>query len=262
MTRNKLIEISDLSAGYYGKPVIYHIHLTVYEGDFIGIIGPNGGGKTTFIKTIAGIIKPLSGMLIFYSPEGQAIEKPKLGYLPQVNTFDKSFPISVEEVVLTGLLSAKGRLRRFRANDKEAVHEVLERLKISHLASKPIGELSGGQMQRVFLARAIVSQPWILLLDEPSTYADNRFEAELYELLVQLNEKMTILMVSHDLGMIPSYIKSIACVNGTLHYHPTPEITPEILRVYNCPIQLIAHGIVPHRVLSTHQENSSTNESH
>ncbi|HAL65736.1 MAG: Zinc ABC superfamily ATP binding cassette transporter, ABC protein [Bacteroidetes bacterium 38_7] len=259
---NKLIEINDLSAGYYGKPVIHHIQLTVYEGDFIGIIGPNGGGKTTFLKTIAGIIKPLSGSLKFYSPEGGLIENPKLGYLPQVNTFDKSFPISVEEVVLTGLLSAEGRLSRFKAGDKEKVRKVLERLNINHLASKPIGELSGGQMQRVFLARAIVSQPWILLLDEPSTYADNRFEAELYELLVQLNEKMTILMVSHDLGMIPSYIKSIACVNGTLHYHPTPEITPEILRVYNCPIELIAHGIVPHRVLSTHQENSSTDESH
>ena len=257
-----ILKCTNLSKTYDFENALNNINISIETGKIIGLLGPNGSGKTTFIKTIAGIIKPLSGMLIFYSPEGQAIEKPKLGYLPQVNTFDKSFPISVEEVVLTGLLSAKGRLRRFRANDKEAVHEVLERLKISHLASKPIGELSGGQMQRVFLARAIVSQPWILLLDEPSTYADNRFEAELYELLVQLNEKMTILMVSHDLGMIPSYIKSIACVNGTLHYHPTPEITPEILRVYNCPIELIAHGIVPHRVLSTHQENSSTNESH
>lgn len=243
-----ILEIKDLTAGYNGKPVLRNVNLTVREGDFIGIIGPNGGGKTTLVKTIAGLLPPLRGEITFHLKDGHG-----LGYLPQVNTFDKRFPITTEEVILTGLMGRKGIFGKYTTQDKKLVDELMEKLRVSHLKGKSIGSLSGGQMQRIFLARALVSRPALLLLDEPSTYADNQFEAELYELLKELNEEgLTLLMVSHDLGIIPAYVKSIACVNGELHYHPSPDITGDVLKVYNCPIELVAHGPVPHRVLSQH----------
>jgi len=117
-----------------------------------------------------------------------------------------------------------------------------------------IGELSGGQMQRVFLCRALISEPKILLLDEPDTFVDNRFEGELYEKLRMLNQEMAIILVSHDMGTIASYVKTIACVNGNLHYHSSNRITQEDLDDYNCPIQIISHGQVPHIILKNHQQ--------
>ncbi|MEJ5304087.1 MAG: metal ABC transporter ATP-binding protein [Bacteroidales bacterium] len=246
---NNILEIKNLTAGYNGKPILRNVNLTVREGDFIGIIGPNGGGKTTLIKTIAGLLPPVSGEIIFHFGDSKG-----LGYLPQVNTFDKRFPITTEEVILSGLMGKKGIFGKYTADDKKYVEKLMEKLRAGHLKGKSIGSLSGGQMQRVFLARALVARPALLLLDEPSTYADNQFEAELYELLKELNEEgLTILMVSHDLGIIPAYVKSIACVNGELHYHPSPEITGDVLKIYNCPIELVAHGPVPHRVLSRHE---------
>ncbi len=248
-----ILEIKDLTAGYNGKPVICNVNLKVQEGDFIGIIGPNGGGKTTLIKTIAGLLTPMQGEIIYPLTGGRAI-----GYLPQVNSFDKRFPITTEEVVLSGLMGKKGLFGKYTAEDKKLVDSLLKKLRVGHLKGKSIGNLSGGQMQRIFLARALVSRPALLLLDEPSTYADNQFESELYELLKELNQEgLTILMVSHDLGIIPAYVKSIACVNGELHYHPGPEITSDVLKVYNCPIELVAHGPVPHRVLSRHENEQS-----
>ena len=249
-----LLEIRDLTAGYPGRPVVSHVDLTVSEQDFIGIIGPNGGGKTTLIRTIAGLLPPLSGEILYhFESQGQGAA---MGYLPQVNSFDKRFPVSVKDVVLSGLLKRSDFGIRNRKQEVRRVEEILERFGIAHLAGKSIGALSGGQMQRVFLGRALISKPKLLLLDEPSTYADNRFEAELYEILADLNREIAILMVSHDLGVIPSYVKSIACVNGAMHYHPGPEITQEILKVFNCPIELITHGPVPHRVLSQHTTHS------
>lgn len=251
---DKILEIKNLIAGYQNKPVLRNVNLTVHKGDFIGIIGPNGGGKTTLVKTIAGLLPPVSGEIIFYLENGQG-----LGYLPQVNTFDKRFPITTEEVILSGLLGKKGLFGRYTAEDRKTVEALMEKLHAGHLKGKSIGSLSGGQMQRIFLARALISRPALLLLDEPSTYADNQFESELYDLLKDLNDKgLTILMVSHDLGIIPAYVKSIACVNGELHYHPGPEITTEVLKVYNCPIELVAHGPVPHRVLSSHENEKHT----
>jgi zinc transport system ATP-binding protein len=257
----KVLEIINLSAGYGSQTVIHNVNLTVNALDFVGIIGPNGGGKTTLIKCIAGLLKPMSGE-IRISGNGQTRQAGGIGYLPQVNSFDKRFPISVKEVILSGLLSRKALFAPYSHDDHKEALAIMEKLHITHLAGKNIGALSGGQMQRVFLGRALISKPVLLLLDEPSTFADNRFEAELYEILAGLNDELTILMVSHDLGIIPAYVKSIACVNGELHYHPGPSITPDILKVYNCPIELIAHGNVPHRVLHTHHENTGEHEHH
>src|SRR5690606_16857785 len=143
-------------------------------------------------------------------------------------------------------------LRRFTRSDKARAMEILEMMGIAHLRKKSIGELSGGQMQRAFLGRAIISEPRLLILDEPNTFVDNKFEHDLYELLSHLNEKMAIMMVSHDVGTITTYVKTIACVNRNLHYHRSNIITQSQLAAYNCPIQLITHGEVPHTVLGEH----------
>ncbi|WP_292265808.1 metal ABC transporter ATP-binding protein [Butyricimonas sp.] len=245
----EILELEDISAGYEQTTVLQGVNLTIRENDFIGIIGPNGGGKTTLLKVILGLIKPFSGKIIYHTSKQSLF-----GYLPQNSKFDARFPISVKEVVLSGLMSEKGIFHSYTKADRGKVDEILEKYGMLRYKNRPIGELSGGQMQRVFLCRAIISSPKILILDEPSTYVDSNFEIEFYSLLKELNEKMSIVMVSHDLGTICSYVKTIACVNGGLHYHESNLITPEQLKLYNCPIELISHGTVPHRVLLDHDK--------
>lgn len=244
----EILEIRDASAGYSGDLVLRNVNLTINDLDYIGVIGPNGGGKTTLVKLILGLIKPMQGNVIFHN-----LDNPNLiGYLPQVSQIDKRFPITVLDVVLSGLMSVKGRFGSYRQSDKELAMVILEIMGIQKLSKRSIGELSGGQMQRVYLGRAIIAGPRLLILDEPNTFVDNKFEHDLYELLSELNKKMAILMVSHDVGTITSYVKTIACVNRNLHYHPSNIITQSQLAAYNCPIQLITHGDVPHTVLGEH----------
>jgi len=247
----EILELRDVSAGYEGDMVLKDINLTIGDLDFIGVIGPNGGGKTTLVKLILGLIKPMQGSIVFFDPG----ERNLIGYLPQVSQTDKKFPITVLEVVLSGLMSVKQGFRAYSQSDRSAAVEILGLMGISHLQKKSIGELSGGQMQRVYLGRAIVANPKLLILDEPNTFVDNKFEHDLYELLGELNKNMAILMVSHDVGTITSYVKTIACVNRNLHYHPSNIITQSQLTAYNCPIQLITHGEVPHTVLGEHIHN-------
>ena len=172
--------------------------------------------------------------------------------MPQQHLFDKDFPISVEELVLSGLQRGKGVFGRCTADDKQRVKVILEELGVDNLARKTVGELSGGQLQRALLGRAIISEPKLLILDEPANFVDNRFEGELYALLTKLNKRMAIIMVSHDVGTITTVVKNVVCVNRTVHRHPTAELTPELLLNYNCPIQVLSHGPVPHTVLGHH----------
>jgi len=248
----KILTIESLNAGYDDTLVLKNINFKVHSTDFIGIIGPNGGGKTTLMKVILGVVKPFSGNILFHFPDQSRDFRKYIGYLPQQNIIDKKFPISVREVVLSGLTSQKPLVFRFSATEKKKADDLIEKSGLKSISGNPIGELSGGQLQRVFLARAVISNPALLILDEPSTYVDNRAEFELYETLKELNKHIAILLVSHDIGTISSYIKTIACVNGNLHYHPSNEINAEELNVYNCPVELIAHGPVPHRVLQEH----------
>jgi zinc transport system ATP-binding protein len=241
-----LISVKSVSAGYDGLTVLEDVNLDVYPTDFIGVIGPNGGGKTTLSKLLLGIIQPSGGKVIY--PSGP----PSIGYLPQASQIDLSFPISVEEVILSGLTFRQSFRLRPLKEEKEKVEQVMAETGLLGLAKRPIGKLSGGQVQRVLLCRALINSPQLLVLDEPNTYVDKHFEGELYDLLKTLNEKMAIFLISHDIGTISSMVKTIACVNGTLHYHPTNVLTAEVLEVYNCPIDLIAHGPVPHRVLKKH----------
>jgi len=243
---NILLELKHIEAGYHGKPVLKNASLSVSEGDFIGVIGPNGGGKTTLLRVILGLLKPYKGSVTY------RIQKREIGYLPQINQFDEQFPITVHEVVHSGLASGigSGIFRHKNCDDK--IEKILDRVGITALRDRSVGDLSGGELQRTMLARAIISSPRILILDEPNTYVDNKFETELYTLLQELNKTLSILLVSHDIGTISPYIKSIACVNGELHYHPSNEISEAQLKVYNCPIEIISHGTVPHRVMKHH----------
>ncbi len=244
---NSLITIQNLTVGYQTQKVLEQVSFEIAPNDFIGVIGPNGGGKTTLIKTILGLIPVWDGTITYQ------IEPSKIGYLPQINQIDKDFPITVIDVVLSGLAGKKGLWSRYTEGDKIFALTLLNQAGISHLKNRAIGQLSGGQMQRTLLCRALMNQPELLILDEPSTFVDNQFEHELFEWLKELNQQMAILMVSHDLGTISSHVKTIACVNRKLHYHQSNKITAEQLAHYNCPIKLITHGDVPHQVLAPHK---------
>ncbi|MFP4557767.1 MAG: metal ABC transporter ATP-binding protein [Bacteroidales bacterium] len=245
----KILDIKSATVGYDQDIILKDINLQISDLDFIGVIGPNGGGKTTLLKLLLGELKPIKGEVAYY-PLSQ--NETLFGYLPQSIKIDSKFPIAVLDVVLSGLAGKKGISGRYTSSDKDLALAMLDRVGIAYIQNKPIGELSGGQIQRVFLSRALVSHPRLLILDEPNTFVDNKFEKELYELLKELNKEMAIIMVSHDLGTITSHVKSIACVNRHLHYHPSNVISTEQLAAYDCPIQIIAHGTVPHTVLGKH----------
>ena len=247
---NILISIENVSVIYDGVPVLEDVNMEIKRNDFIGIIGPNGGGKTTLVKVILGLIRPEKGRIRYFIPHNTGHSK--IGYLPQVHSFDKKFPVSVQDVILSGLPEERKLISRHTKEDIKKAREWMEKLGISSLQNKAIGALSGGEMQRVFLCRSLISEPELLILDEPNTYVDNLFERELYEVLRKLNERMAILLVSHDVGTITSYIKSIACVNRHFHHHPSNIITEKQLASYNCPIQIITHGDIPHTVLGKH----------
>lgn len=248
----KILEIKNVSAGYSDDIVLRNINMTINDNDFIGIIGPNGGGKTTLLRLILGIIRPYKGTVRFFDHD-QKGQGRSIGYLPQITQTDPQFPISVIDVVLSGLMSKEGIFSRYSGKQKKHAESLLERLGISNLRNKNIGELSGGQLQRVYLCRAIISSPRLLMLDEPNTFVDAKFETDFYGILKQLNTEMAIIVVSHDVGTISWYVKTIACVNRNLHYHPSNIITQEQLASYNCPIQIITHGDVPHTVLEKHK---------
>lgn len=244
-----LLEMNSVSASYSGEKVLDEVNFRINENDFIGVIGPNGGGKTTLLKLILGLIKPVTGTLIFNT---DLLGGKEIGYLPQMSTGDINYPIIVKDVILSGLMIRKGLMSGMTREDKKRADIVIDELGLQDLAGSSLNELSGGQLQRVFLGRAIIGNPRLLLLDEPGNFVDINFENDFYEKLKYLNKRMAILMVSHDIGTISAYVKSYACVNRKLHYHPSSEITNEQLLAYGCPIQLITHGDVPHTVLKYH----------
>ncbi len=246
-----LIEIHGLCAGYDGKEVLHDVNLTVYENDFLGVIGPNGGGKTTLMRCLLGLLQPAKGEIV------RLDDNLRIGYLPQQNLLDRRFPITVLQVVLSGLAGSKSKHLSFSSADKEDAFRIITQMGLEGLENHSIGALSGGQLQRALLGRALISHPRLLILDEPATYLDHNFQSRLSELLAQVNRSgCAIILVSHDVGSVLSQVKNIACVNRCLHYHSAADVDAGWLQQQlGCPIDLLGHGHFPHRVVANHSES-------
>lgn len=225
-----IISLRNVTVRYDDYVAIDSANLEIFADDFICIIGPNGGGKTTLIKAILGTL-PHSGKVIL-SPTLFNGNKRLIGYLPQQSTFDRSFPISILEVVMSGLQSERGFTAKYSHSDRDKAMQLLEKVGLKSVAERQIGEVSGGQMQRALLCRAVISEPKLLILDEPTNFIDKQFESELYNILQQLNQRMAIVMVSHEVNNISPAVKSIVCVNRTLHRHNTNTLSHSELREY------------------------------
>lgn len=251
MALQEVVKLEDVWVAYDGECVLEGINLTVAQNDLLSIIGPNGSGKTTLLKVIAGLIKPAWGSVRVFGENPEKVRS-LIGYVPQRSHFDHAFPISVWEVVLTGRLGKIGLGRRLSREDREKACWAMKTVEIEDLQAKHMGSLSLGQQQRVFIARALVTEPKLLLLDEPAASVDAPGQAELYELLTELKKLMAIVLVTHDIGAVSTYMEKIACLNRKLFYHHSKEIIPEELEAtYRCPVDMIAHG-VPHRILKEH----------
>jgi zinc transport system ATP-binding protein len=236
-----IVEISHLHFSYNGEMVLEDISLNVREGDFLGVVGPNGSGKTTLLKVILGLIHPLRGRIrVFGDPPERA--RHLMSYVPQHADLDSDFPITVTDVVLIGRLGKAPLLGRYSKTDRKAAGEAMQKAEIYDLRDHHFGTLSGGQKQRVLMARALAGNPKLLLLDEPTASIDGRVEQDIYELLKKLNKKVTIILVSHDLGFISTYVNRVACVNKRLVCNRTEHVTGDVIEAcYSGPIHMLKH---------------------
>lgn len=250
MEHRTIVSLRGVGVAYDGCTAIEGVDLDIYDDDFLGIIGPNGGGKSSLVKAILGAV-PHSGRIEIAESLRKGTHY-KIGYMPQVSQFDRRFPISIRELVMSGLQTERGFLGFYSSRDKHLAEHLLREAGIADIGARPIGEVSGGQMQRALLCRAVIAEPRLLILDEPTNFVDNRFEHELYAMLQRLNERMAVVMISHDLGTITSVVKSIVCVNRHVHRHDSNILTQEQLLNYDCPIQVVSHGHIPHTVLEHH----------
>lgn len=252
------VHIENLSVYYGQTSAIADVCLDVADREYLGVIGPNGGGKSTLLKAILGLVPVSSGAVRIYG-ESPMRNRSLVGYVPQFAAMDKLFPITVTEVVLTGCLKpGLSPLFRFSSKNKRDVFRLLEQVGIAGLANRRISDLSGGEFQKMLIARALARKPRLLLLDEPTASVDAVSRNQIYSLLAELNKNMTIILVTHDLLAISSQVHRLACLNRHLVYHGEPQLTEHVVNsLYGCPVDLIAHG-VPHRVLKEHKEEGVT----
>jgi len=242
------IEVSDLSFSYGAEPVLERVNLRVAEGEFLGIVGPNAGGKSTLLKLLLGLLQPQAGRIrvLGQAPPGAS---GLIGYVPQFPSFSRNFPISVEQIVLLARIGQghTGPLAslwpgRYGPDDCLAARRALEEVEAANLAKRRVGSLSGGQLQRVLLARALAGEPRLLILDEPTANIDQRLEGDIFDLLKRLNKRLTILVVSHDIGFISSYVTRVACINRTLICHHTDAIDGHVIQqLYGERVRRVAH---------------------
>jgi zinc transport system ATP-binding protein len=246
---NPVVALHQVDFSYNTLPVLNNISLQVAPGEFLGIVGPNGGGKSTLLKLILGLLTPHAGQVTVLG-DNACNQCHRLGYVPQYPGFSRDFPISVREVVNLGRLGRQTtatwwqalRPQHITPADHRAVTQALAEVEATDLAERQIGSLSGGQLQRVLLARALASEPVALLLDEPTANIDQRLESDIFDLLQQLNRRMTILVVSHDVGFISSYVTRVACINQTLVCHQTDAIDGQVIQnLYGEQVRMVAH---------------------
>lgn len=240
--KNTVIEIEDITFRYTARvPVLENVSLEIEDRDFIGLIGPNGGGKTTILRIILGLLTPEKGRVKVFGMTPQKGRR-KIGYVPQKAVFHPSFPLTVADVVNMGRLHIRPVGRRYNAIDKEAAMHALETVGLTHLAGRRIGSLSGGELQRALIARALAGEPSMLMLDEPTANVDPNVESDIYELLKKLNETVTIVLVSHDVGFVSSCVNRVACLNRQLVTHPTGPFTPAMLEeLYGSTMCFVHH---------------------
>jgi zinc transport system ATP-binding protein len=239
-----------------GPEVLRDLNFSIAAGDYVAVLGPNGGGKSTLLKLILGVLAPGRGVVrVFGGPPRGAARR--IGYMPQSTGMARQLPVTVLDVALMGLLGATGRGPRFTPAERARAEAALERTGMLELRDRLVSDLSGGQRQRAYIARALVADPQMLILDEPTASVDAQGRCSLLELLAELNRDMTILYVSHDLSIVAGGVRSVICVNRTVHLHGRPEVTRDMLTMmygggHSCPVEIFTHGEVPHRVVPRH----------
>ena len=239
MDATPAVQAEDVTFSYNGNPVLEHVNVVIHQRDFVMIVGPNGGGKTTLLRLILGLLRPTRGHVrVFGQPPEQV--RHRIGYMPQHAQVDPSFPVTVMDVTLMGRLRGR-HFGPFRRQDKQAAREALRLVEIADLEDRPFSDLSGGQRQRTLIARALASEPDLLLLDEPTASLDMAIEQELYDLLKRLNERLTIVMVSHDLGFVSQVVKTVVCVKGQCAIHPTSELTGDKISAIYGDVRMVRH---------------------
>ena len=241
-----VIRLDNVWFRYEELSVLEDICLTIRDKDFLGIVGPNGSGKSTLLKLILGLLSPQQGTVeVFGTSPVEA--RLKIGYVPQFATFDRNFPINVLNTVLQGRLGKTRALFGYRREDREAAREALAEVEILDLEQRPLTALSGGQLQRVLIARALACNPEVLILDEPTAHIDPKVEEGVFELLKRFNERLTVLVVSHDVGFITRYINRVACLNRRLVCHPAAELTGKMIEeLYGGPLKVVQHDTLIH----------------
>jgi zinc transport system ATP-binding protein len=235
------IRIDELNFSYGRVQALKKASLAIEEREFVCMVGPNGGGKTTLLKLMLGLLEPQAGRVSVFG-EVPRVGRRWIGYLPQHANLDSKFPVTALDVVLMGRLGKTRAFGFYSKVDRTAAQGMLERVGLGSLAKRPLFELSGGQRQRVLIARALVCEPKLLLLDEPTSSLDDYVERELYELLKELNEELTIVVVTHDIGFVSSYVDKVVCVNRQVRIHPTSEVDESIIHdMYGENIHMVRH---------------------
>ena len=241
MTEERIIGLDHVSFGYGEQMVVEDVDLSIHPLDYVCIIGPNGGGKTTLLKLILGLISPTQGTVRLFGKRPEE-SRSRLGYIPQNPHVDPLFPARALDVVLMGRLGGHSLVGPYRRADKEASRQALAKVGMADFCNRPFSALSGGQRQRVLIARALAAEPELLLMDEPTANLDRSAEREFYDLLGEFNQRLTIVMVSHDLGFVSQFVKTVVCVRRTVVVHPTSEITGEVVNaLYGMDVRLVRH---------------------
>ena len=242
-----VIDIANLEFAFAAQPVLRGVSLRVERGTTLGVVGPNGGGKTTLMRLLLGLLKPLSGTIsVCGMPPAQAVRRGNvIGYVPQNAQTTGNIPLTVSQLVRLGLAGKTGMFRPYLKEDLDFADALLHRVGMADLAAKPVASLSGGQLQRAYIARALAPRPALLVLDEPTTGIDPAGQQRFIEFLQELKQELglTVVFVSHDLRAVSAISDRIACLNGTLHYHDVPDHLPPDLVYHMFACDLEAMGI-------------------